>query len=140
MAAVEARNLNIQAYGNRAMIANHVAVAQSVTLVSWIRWLHNTTRNISLVTKWIPYLGQAMTAVERVLDRSASVIERAMRFAVAGLDLAIGGISGLQDFSHVQTLAMAQQVFEEVVQENDPRWTPPIRFRRWLRSPTPTPT
>ncbi|EKF73872.1 hypothetical protein A11A3_11703 [Alcanivorax hongdengensis A-11-3] len=121
VAAVEARNLNIQAYGNRAMIANHVAVAQSVTLVSWTRWLHNTTRNISLVTKWIPYLGQAMTAVERILDRSASAIERAMRFSVAGLDSFIGLISGLQDFYHVQTLAMAKQVFEEVVRDNDPQ-------------------
>ena len=119
VAAVEARNLNVQAYANRAMIANHVAVAQAVTLVSWTRWLHNTTRNISLVTKWIPYLGQAMTALEKILDRSAEAIERVMRFAVAGLDKAIAGISGIQDFSHVQTLALAQQVFEEVVEEND---------------------
>ncbi len=121
VAAVEARNLNIQAYSNRAMIANHVAVAQAVTLVSWTRWLHNTTRNISLVTKWIPYLGQAMTAVERVLDQSATVIEQAMRLAVTGLDGVIALISGLQDFTHVETLALARQVFEEVVEENDPQ-------------------
>lgn len=121
VAAVEARNLNVQAYANRAMIANHVAVAQAVTLVSWTRWLHNTTRNISLVTKWIPYLGQAMTAVEKVLDRSATVVERMMRVAVNSLDKVIGLISGIQDFSHVQTLALARQVFEEVVEENDPQ-------------------
>ncbi|MBF1803102.1 pilus assembly protein TadG-related protein [Alloalcanivorax profundimaris] len=119
VAAVEARNLNIQAYANRAMIANHVAVAQGVTLVSWTRWLHNTTRNISLVTKWIPYLGQVMTALEKILDRSASAIERAMRFAVAGLDQAIRVLAGLQDFAHVETLALAQQVFEDVVEKND---------------------
>ncbi len=121
VAAVEARNLNVQAYGNRAMIANHVAVAQAVTLVSWTRWLHNTTRNMSLVTKWIPYLGAAMTALERILDRSANVIEQAMRVAVAGLDVVVGMISGLQDFSHVQTLALAQRTFDEVVHENDPQ-------------------
>jgi len=121
VASVEARNLNLQAYSNRAMIANHVAVAQAVTLVSWTRWLHNTTRNINLVTKWIPYLGQAMTAIERVLDQSASVIEQAMRLAVTGLDGVIGLLSSLQDFAHLETLALAKQVFEDVVEANDPQ-------------------
>ncbi|MBM1142574.1 Tad domain-containing protein [Alcanivorax sp. ZXX171] len=121
VASVEARNLNIQAYGNRAMIANHVAVAQAVTLVSWTRWLHNTSRNLALVTKWIPYLGAAMEVVKRILDSAASAVEWFMKGAVTVLDKVIAAISATQDFSQVESVAMARQVFEEVVEKNDPQ-------------------
>ena len=119
VAAVEARNLNVQAYANRAMIANHVAVAQAVTLVSWTRWLHSTSRSIEVLTAIVPYLGRVMDKVEDFLDTNATMIQNTMRYAVTMLDKAIMGISAIQDFSNVQTVAVAKQVFEEVVKEND---------------------
>ena len=45
-----ARDLNFKAYTNRAMVANHVAVAQYVGLSSWGNFAQETGRNIATVT------------------------------------------------------------------------------------------
>ena len=94
VAAIEARNLNFQAYTNRAMIANHVAVAQATTLVGWSRWLHNTSRNISTITKWIPYLNAVTAAIENAAKAIKEVMEPLMKVAATALDVWIAVLSG----------------------------------------------
>src|SRR5258706_42195 len=41
----QARTLNFQAYTNRAMVANEVAIAQSVSLRSWVSYVNNFINN-----------------------------------------------------------------------------------------------
>ena len=50
--------------------------------------------------------------------RASQRVEGALSMAQGDV---IALISGLQDFTHVETLALARQVFEEVVEENDPQ-------------------
>jgi hypothetical protein len=64
----QARSLNFQAYMNRAMVANEVAIAQSVSLRAWTQYVYIFTRNASVVTSWIPVVGPAVRAVERVMN------------------------------------------------------------------------
>ena len=40
-AVVEARSLNYQAYMNRAMVANEIAIAQSLSMASWLKYFAN---------------------------------------------------------------------------------------------------
>lgn len=119
VAAIEARNLNFQAYTNRAMIANHVAVAQATTLVGWSRWFHNTSRNISTITKWIPYLNAVTAAIENAAKAIKEVMEPLMKVAATALDVWIAVLSGSQDVMHANTVFMAKQAFEDVVKAND---------------------
>jgi Putative Flp pilus-assembly TadE/G-like len=49
-----ARVLNFHAYSNRAIIAQEVAVAQAVTLVSWAKYFKTLTQNIADYTSWFP--------------------------------------------------------------------------------------
>ncbi|AMP10611.1 flp pilus-assembly TadE/G-like family protein [Collimonas arenae] len=63
----EARTLNFQAYMNRAMIANEVAIAQSVSLRSWVSYVDTFMTNINDITQFIPYVGEVTTAVQKAI-------------------------------------------------------------------------
>jgi hypothetical protein len=77
-AVYEARMLNFQAYTNRAMVANEVAIAQSVSLRSWVSYVNIFTRNISWVTSWIPYLGVVTSAINRGAVAVNNVVQRVL--------------------------------------------------------------
>jgi Putative Flp pilus-assembly TadE/G-like len=55
-----ARALNFAAYTNRAIVAQEVAVAQAVTLVSYAKFIETFTVNTALVGSSIPGVGQAL--------------------------------------------------------------------------------
>ncbi|WP_432382471.1 pilus assembly protein TadG-related protein [Duganella sp. P38] len=50
----QARNLNFQAYMNRAMVVNEVTIAQSVSLRSWVGYLDKLVSNINMIAKFVP--------------------------------------------------------------------------------------
>ncbi len=81
----EARTLNLQAYMNRAMVANEVAIAQSVSLRSWIEYLQNFVTHINYITQFIPEVDVATTAVANGLSRTDNVVQRLMPPAESGL-------------------------------------------------------
>jgi len=83
----EARTLNLQAYMNRAMVANEVAIAQSVSLRSWIEYLQNFVNHINDITQFIPEIDVATTAVANGLSRTDSFVQRAMPVAESSLRL-----------------------------------------------------
>ncbi len=55
-----ARALNFAAYTNRAIVAQEVAVAQAVTLVSYAKFIETFTVNTAAVGSSIPGVGQAL--------------------------------------------------------------------------------
>lgn len=56
-ATMEARALNYDAYVNRAMVANEIAIAQIVSIISWTHYLDTLLKNAgtlsSVATSWI---------------------------------------------------------------------------------------
>ena len=73
----EARALNFQSYMNRAIVANEVAIAQSVSLRSWTDYVRSSLNNINLVTRFIPYLGavtNAMAQASTSMNNAAQTI------------------------------------------------------------------
>lgn len=56
---VEARALNYDAYVNRAMVANEIAIAQAVSFNSWVHYaetlIYNSGSVVNVATSWIFY-------------------------------------------------------------------------------------
>lgn len=77
----QARSLNFQAYMNRAMVANEVAIAQSVSLRSWTSYVKTFANNAAKVTSWIPYVGAALRAVAKIVDGVNTVVQRGLPIA-----------------------------------------------------------
>lgn len=56
---MQARALNFTAYGNRALIANEVFIAQMVSVSSWAQYVGDWTDNVQLVHYVCPAMAQA---------------------------------------------------------------------------------
>ena len=62
----QARALNFDAYTNRAIIANEVAIAQSVSLRGWSRYMNDLLLKTAVLTAWIPYVDVATASLQRL--------------------------------------------------------------------------
>lgn len=103
VAVQQARVLNFAAYGNRARVANEVAVAQMVGMYSWLNQVNKTARNMKNTLNaisWVPYVGQVAAMLARVfqaidvaLGRVRPLIRQAFDIAILGLDAINGALA-----------------------------------------------
>lgn len=124
-AVLQARDANFSAYTNRAMIANQVAVAQFVSLKSYLEdanethkrmksWLHTAYRVI-------PSFAPAWDAAKSVpIPAAYSAINGMAGPAVKALDLLIDAMDQAQQIHHLGTMAEMMLVADDVVKKNDP--------------------
>jgi hypothetical protein len=74
-----ARVLNFHAYSNRAIVAQEVAVAQAVTLVSWAKYFETAATNIADYSSWFPpawfmqYVAQAAQYNADLAEQAAEI-------------------------------------------------------------------
>lgn len=119
--AISSKDLNFKAYTNRAMVANQVAIAQGVSLQSWVRFVEKSVDNLDRITRFIPYIGAAVRYVRTVINYIEQYLgEYIMPAYLAILDAANTAYSGAQSAMHVLTVAMAMDTFVDVAQANDP--------------------
>ncbi|HEY0684434.1 MAG TPA: pilus assembly protein TadG-related protein [Steroidobacter sp.] len=95
-----ARHLNFIAYGNRAMIANHLAVGHFVSYVSWVRYLNDSLAAIDRVTQWIPYVGQYVDMAEQISAQVRDVTEQSAEIAIPAIDAWNANIRAAQAEAH----------------------------------------
>jgi hypothetical protein len=72
-----ARVMNFDAYANRAIVAQEVAVAQAVTLTSWAKYFETFTQNSATVAAAYPPLGAVMSTIATLAETSRVVTEAA---------------------------------------------------------------
>ena len=118
VATVEARALNYDAYTNRAIVANEVAVAQAISLISWMHYFETAVENSptlnQVASSWLYKPGEYL----RLLQLLAGVNGTAylavwsggsLRAIVESLDAALGAIATTHD-AVAGTLAASQQI------------------------------
>jgi hypothetical protein len=136
-----ARVLNYDAYANRAMIANEVAIAQTLTLVSETQYLKNFTRclaqepgdkgvtctaNISYISALLVPLTEALTAASTVLSEYDGVLQPVV---VAEMEARSNGMNRLLSLSEellngsTNYLVLQQTVVAQVSTANDARFS-----------------
>lgn len=94
----EARSLNLESTINRAAIANEAAIAQSVSVRSWSGYLGRLLPNLNQVLRFVPYLGAASQAVERVwlgIDRVTQPTLRGAERVASAIDRELAGTANL---------------------------------------------
>lgn len=119
-ATLEARELNFMAYTNRAMIANQVAIAQMVGLMSWIRFMDRTLENLSLITSWIPGVNGITKAISKAMDAIRDVAEPALAGVITGIRWVNWGIETSQLIFHGAVTVAIVEVVTAVTEKNDP--------------------
>jgi len=120
-----ARVLNFHAYSNRAIVAQEVAVAQAVTLVSWAKYFERFTGNAAP-------LAAAWPAVQPVLAAAASMARNARELTEAAAAEEVR-LRAAPSVGYKSLLARSQEALQraadsfglgavanEVVRANDP--------------------
>jgi hypothetical protein len=114
----EARALNLQAYLNRAMVANEVAIAQSVSLRSWIDYLKRFVGNINLVGQFVPYLGVATRALANGLSQADRTVQQLLPLSETALRLLNTATSTAQSAINFQGAPVAADLARSVATSN----------------------
>ncbi len=82
-----ARRLNLIAYTNRALVANHIAVGHLVAYISWLRYMDKGVERVNRYARYLPYVGAATTAAERTVAAALLGSEKAAGLTIRGVDL-----------------------------------------------------
>ncbi|MDB6063406.1 MAG: hypothetical protein JWM78_3509 [Verrucomicrobiaceae bacterium] len=121
VAMLQSRDLNFQAYMNRSMIANQVAVAQAVSLVSWMRFLDNVIGNLRRYTSLVPYWGAIINVVANYSNIVKNAVEYAGGIFVTGEDSYLDYVlSRAQFIMHNTVVVEIPLTMQQVVRANDP--------------------
>lgn len=124
-ASTLARDMNYMAYTNRAMVANHVAVGQVVSLVSLTQNLGQLSRNAATVMRVIGLVPglQALQGLATALERVDNLIDRLppmMTPFIAFETAIIEALSGSQLAVRGLTIVDAKSNVDDVIRANDP--------------------
>ncbi|UIF87020.1 pilus assembly protein TadG-related protein [Cupriavidus sp. UYPR2.512] len=126
-AVLQARDYNFAAYANRAMVANQVAVAQAVSLKSWIDELKGTYTDNTWIDTLVKIFsdGQLLWTTPKQLGKAAitpvrSALNTLLPPLVTGLDDIIAALSMAQRAYHAGTIAAVPLVTDEVAKRNQP--------------------
>ena len=136
---MEARELNFISYTNRAMVANQVAIGQTISLVSWTHYVKSLGLNIQragTIASFIPYVGQAIMMITNGIAKAAILLDQsvsnAAMVALPALDIADAALSGAQEIYHLSNGAFdpgtdnskpggaMTAVAEQTIKINDP--------------------
>lgn len=118
VATLEARALNYDAYANRAIVANQVAIAQAVSLVSWMHYFEHGVNNAgtlaSVASSWIYHPAEYPRLAQLLGTLTGSAYLNvwaggSLRAIVDNLDLALGTVVTMHDAVSV-ALAASQSL------------------------------
>lgn len=121
----EARVLNYDAYANRAMVANEIAIAQAVGLASWTRYASSAAVSIGPYLGMIPGANAAtlIPALQQVRINRVAILQM-LSDAVTSHNQAIQSLKAAQSAVHgvgnATAIANRNAVIAQVKTLNDP--------------------
>lgn len=131
-----ARVLNFDAYANRAMIANEVAIAQSLTLASEVQYLKNLaaclaleqgdgnltcSAAVSYVLQFFPYVTQAINAARPYIEEYDAMLVMALQMEIPQRStIANRSLSLAQEGMHLSASFVAlDEIADQIAAAND---------------------
>ena len=96
----QARTMNYQAYANRAIIANEVMIAQTVTMVSYMKYMQVLVDRAEDVGRYIPPLAAFFRGLEQVVDMANTLTRYVARVEVVGRSAYMTALAASQQGMH----------------------------------------
>jgi hypothetical protein len=120
---MHARALNFEAYTNRAMVANTVAIAQLVSLSSWVEYTNNLANwgtTAGDPTKYLLFWPSFLAANTSgaFLQQSLNTSSSLTNLAGASDSIIRNGLMNAQQVAHVGLIPARLQVMDQVAQAN----------------------
>lgn len=120
VAVWRARAMNFDAYSNRAIIANEVAIAQAATMVSYARYIEKLSSNIDKVARYFPYVSAVSKLIEALADYTKVATENTAQAETAARSTYIQALQKSQQIMAKLTgKFVLSSVAGEIAREND---------------------
>lgn len=116
----QARALNFSAYMNRAIVANEVAIAQSVSLRSWSTYMDRLLANGALASRWIPLLNAASATLERLWGGFDAALQPGLIAAEGAISFANHELAAAQRLVHLAAFEYVPDAVRQTLAANDP--------------------
>lgn len=117
---LEARVLNFDAYTNRAMVANQVAIAQMVSLVSWTYYARQLADTAEKISMWFPPVYAVVAKIAAGIEAVRDATMWAAVGVIAQHDSAVRLMEWSQTAIHAAFLVARSNLVDEVAKANDP--------------------
>ncbi|WP_416395000.1 hypothetical protein [Allohahella sp. A8] len=118
----QARMLNGEAYMNKGMVANQVAIAQLVSIQNWVQYVDRTAENFDDLADVLIPLKIISTPLLAATTAAATATELFVIPATIVTDRVIGALQDTQDALHTAGRVGASSIMTAVVRENDERF------------------
>ena len=116
MGVIAARDLNLKAILNRAMLANEMAIGQIIGLHTWYEMSRQTSTNMATVTVWIPYLNSVSARLAQLMNQMREPMRTGVKSAIVLQQWVINGLASAQQVFHqaiwLATIATAVDIVE----------------------------
>ena len=119
----QARALNYQAYANRAMVANQVAIGQAVSIQSWMTYAAVTSENLATALRPVPVLNIVTGGIQSAANVAERVVSAGARTMLSLSNIATAALSASQDAMIVATVHNTAEMISVVASETDKRFT-----------------
>lgn len=119
-AIFEARVLNFESYMNRAIVANQAAMAQSVSLRSWLDYMTRTVDRANRITRFVPYLGAATQSLRNAMGQVNRAAQPLLIGGEGTLALFTVDFARAADALHLATMPAALELARRAATDNLP--------------------
>jgi hypothetical protein len=116
----QARALNFSAYVNRAIVANEVAIAQSVSLRSWSAYMSQLLANGAVASRWLPVLNVATATLERIWSGFDAGLQPGLAATEGAISFADHELAAAQRLVHAAAFEFVPEVVRSTLAANDP--------------------
>ncbi len=121
----EARVLNYDAYTNRAIIANEIALGQAVGLASWARYAGTAAETIEPYAYLVPVVGAGIAKMLDTIKDISEIYTKALAYTVVPVhDAVINALAASQFVMHGPgngvALVSRKLLMDSVAHANDP--------------------
>ncbi|MCH8492206.1 MAG: hypothetical protein LAT53_03060 [Idiomarina sp.] len=121
MGVIAARDLNLKAILNRAMLANEMAIGQIIGLHTWYEMSRQTSTNIATVTVWIPYLNSVSAKLAQLMNQMRAPMRSGVKSAIVLQQWVIHGLANAQQVFHQASWLASIATAIDVVEGTDKR-------------------
>jgi hypothetical protein len=118
----QARMLNAQAYTNKGMIANQVAIAQLVSIRNWVQYLDETAFNLDAIANIVFPLKPITAPLRSFTLATSTFTDNAVPPLITLSDLVIDVLEDSQLAMHSSGALGAGAIVRNVLKENDSRY------------------
>lgn len=113
-AVLMARELNILAIMNRALLANQLGIAQLMGIASWYQMLASSSTRTATVTSWVPYLNVLTQQFNRAIQTVEQPLQQLLNTGIALQHGLLRGIMSAQSLVRLSFATLVPRTLKDI--------------------------